>query len=97
MKPNSYILTYWPRVQKEFRVDLQLLAQCLVDDCPEEAKNVDIDGILEYYEDHAGEYLMEFGFPPEELEEDGEFICENLYNETWEDLADIIDKLINLE
>lgn len=67
MKPNSYILTYWPRVQKEFRVDLQLLAQCLVDDCPEE------------------------------LEEDGEFICENLYNETWEDLADIIDKLINLE
>lgn len=95
MKRDLYKLTYWVRVQKELSIDLAYLAQLLIDDCPEESGNHDINGILEYFGDNSEKYLAMFGLPPESLEEDGDFICSCLYEETSEDLATIIGELLN--
>lgn len=93
MKHDTYSFTYWVRQPQELRIDLSRLANLIVEDCQE--VNPDIDALLDYFSNNMDSYLLSFGLPHETVEEDGDYLCNKIYNEISGDLATILDKLLN--
>lgn len=93
MKHDTYSFTYWVRVQQDASIDLYRLANLIIEDCQDE--NPDIDSLLEYFNDNIDSYLLGTGVPSEALEEDGDYLCDKIYNEVSGDLATILDELLN--
>lgn len=93
MKRDSYTFGYWIRVQRDATINLHWLANCILEDCDKE--NPSIDDLLDYFNDNLDSYLLNSGLPSECLEEDGDYLCNKIYNEISGDLATILDELLN--
>lgn len=84
-------------VPREFNIDFVALADYLIEDCPEEVKSVNIDGMLEHFGDNIDFYLMKLGFPSEALEGLDDYIYDQIYDNIYGDLSTTLDNMLDVE